>query len=108
MSPRHQISSGPSPSTSASTASSAGRLEWMSEMTATRIGRAATLAVGAVVWCGAAWLLWRTSVPSLHLSGFDEHSYFSAHALARARSYSRGEDVLWLLGTAATLVALGV
>jgi len=77
-------------------------------MTAMRIGRAATLAVGAVVWCGAAWLLWRTSVPSLHLSGFDERRYFSAHALARARSYSRGEDVLWLLGTAATLVALGV
>src|SRR5438876_195373 len=44
----------------------------MSEMTATRIGRAATLAVGVVVWCGAAWLLWRTSVPSLHLSGFDQ------------------------------------
>ncbi|HEX4526965.1 MAG TPA: M48 family metalloprotease [Gaiellaceae bacterium] len=78
----------------------------MSEMTAMRIGRAATLAVGAVVWCVAAWLLWRTSVPSLHLSGFDEHRYFSPHALARSRSYSRGEEVLWLLATAATLIAL--
>ena len=80
----------------------------MSEMTATRIGSGATLAVGAIVWCVGAWLLWRTSVPSLHLSGFDEHRYFSAHALARAHSYSRGEDVLWLLGTAATLIALCV
>ena len=60
------------------------------------------------MWCGAAWLLWRTSVPSLHLSGFDEHRYFSAHALARSRSYSRGEEVLWLLATAATLIALVV
>jgi STE24 endopeptidase len=77
-------------------------------MTATRIGRAATLAVAAVVWCGAAWLLWRTSVPSLHLSGLDQHRFFSAHALARARSYSRGEETLWLLATAATLIALGV
>src|SRR6266487_1969872 len=77
----------------------------MSERTATRIGRAAPLAVGAGVWCWAAWLLWRTSVPSLQLSGFDEHRYFSAHALARSRRYSRGEEVLWVLATAATLVA---
>src|SRR5512141_1349507 len=108
MSPRHQSSSGPSRSTSASTASSAGRFEWMSEMTATRIGRAATLAVGALVWCGLAWLLWRTSVPSLHLSGLDQHRYFTAHALARSRSYSRGEELLWLSATVATLIALGV
>ena len=47
-------------------------------------------------------------MPSLHLSGFDEHRYFSAHALARSRSYSRGEEVLWLLATAATLIALVV
>jgi len=45
-------------------------------------------------------------VPSLRLSGFDEGRYFSSHALARARSYSRGEDVLWLLSTLATLAAL--
>jgi Zn-dependent protease with chaperone function len=77
-------------------------------MTPMRIGRAATLAVAALVWCGAAWLLWRTSVPSLHLSGFDQRNFFSAHALARSRSYSRGEDVLWLLSTAATLCALVV
>ena len=80
----------------------------MSEITATRIGRGVTLAAAAVLWCWAAWLLWRTSVPSLQLSGLDPHRYFSDHALARARSYSRGEETLWLLGTAGTLVALGV
>ena len=47
-------------------------------------------------------------MPSLHLSGFDQRKYFSAHALARSRSYSTGEDVLWLLSTAATLTALAV
>lgn len=60
------------------------------------------------MWCGLALLLWRTSVPSLHLSGLDQHRYFSPHALARSRSYTRGEELLWLLGTVATLVALGV
>ena len=60
------------------------------------------------MWCGLALVLWRTSVPSLHLSGLDQHRYFSAHALARSRSYSRGEDLLWLLGTVTTLSALGV
>ncbi len=60
------------------------------------------------MWCGGAWLLWRTSVPSLHLSGLDQNRFFSAHALARSRSYSRGEETLWLLSTAAMLVALGV
>ncbi len=47
-------------------------------------------------------------MPSLHLSGLDQHRFFSAHTLARARSYSRGEDLLWLLSTVATLVALVV
>ena len=47
-------------------------------------------------------------MPSLYLSGLDQHKYFSTHALARSRSYSMGEDVLWLLSTAATLTALVV
>jgi STE24 endopeptidase len=70
--------------------------------------RGATLAFAALVWVVCAWLLWRTSVPSLHLSGLPESRYFSGRTLARARSFSRGEDVLWLLGTAAQLVALAV
>jgi Zn-dependent protease with chaperone function len=78
----------------------------MSETTATRIARGGTVAVAAVAWCAGAWLLTRTSVPSLHLSGVDARRYFSAHTLARSRSYSRGEDALWIAGTLATLAAL--
>jgi STE24 endopeptidase len=80
----------------------------MSEMTATRMTRAATLAVAAVLWCVCAWLLARTSVPSLHLSGLDQGRYFSARELARTRSYTRGEDVLYAAGVLAQLAALVV
>jgi STE24 endopeptidase len=75
-------------------------------MTAMRIRKSATLAVGAGVWCACAWLLARTSVPSLDTSGLDLHRYFSQRSLDRAASYTRGVEVLWLLSTAATLVAL--
>jgi STE24 endopeptidase len=71
-----------------------------------RIRKSATLAVGAGVWCACAWLLARTSVPSLDTSGLDLHRYFSQRSLDRAASYTRGVEVLWLLSTAATLVAL--
>jgi STE24 endopeptidase len=75
-------------------------------MTAMRIRKSATLAVGAGVWCACAWLLARTSVPSLDTSGLGLHRYFSQRSLDRAASYTRGVEVLWLLSTAATLVAL--
>ena len=75
-------------------------------MTATRMARAATLAASAAAWCVAAWLLSRTSVPSLHLSGLDERRFFSPREIARARSYSRGEDALYLASLVAQLVAL--
>jgi STE24 endopeptidase len=71
-----------------------------------RIRKSATLAVGAGVWCACAWLLARTSVPSLDTSGLDLHRYFSQRSLDRAASYTRGVEVLWLLSTAATLAAL--
>src|SRR4051794_12150919 len=80
----------------------------MSEMTATRMGKGATLAAAVAVWCVCAWLLARTTVPSLHLSGLDEHRFFSAHAIRRAGSYSRGEQALYVLGTLAELVTLVV
>jgi Zn-dependent protease with chaperone function len=80
----------------------------MSEMTAMRMTKWATLAVAAAVWCVCAWLLARTSVPSLHLGGLDAHDYFTQRSLHRATSYSRGTHVLWLLATAATLVTLVV
>lgn len=72
------------------------------------MARVATLAVGAALWCACAWLLARTSVPSLHLSGLDPHRYFTQRALDRSASYARGAEALWLLGTAATLLALVV
>src|SRR5215470_7968475 len=99
---------------SASTASRACRFPWMSETTATRMARRshisrAVLLVAAVgVWCVAAWLLARTSVPSLHLAGLDEHRLFSESELRRATRYGRGSQLLWLLGTLATLGALAV
>jgi STE24 endopeptidase len=70
--------------------------------------RGATLAFAALVWVVCAWLLWRTSVPSLHLSGLHESRYFGVQIVDRARSFSRGEDVLWLLGNLAQLAALAV
>src|SRR5438477_6373701 len=105
-SPRHHSSSGCSPTMSASTASSAWRLEWMSERTAIRTG--VTLAAAAIAWVLCAWLLARTSVPSLHLSGLDEHRYFSERALRRSARFSHGEQALRLAGTLATLGALGI
>jgi STE24 endopeptidase len=77
-------------------------------MTAIRIGKAAKLAVVAGAWCTCAWLLARTSVPSLDTTGLDPHRYFSARSLARAAGYSRGTEVLWLASTVATVVALVV
>jgi STE24 endopeptidase len=44
----------------------------------------------------------------LHLGGLDQHRFFSARSLDRAHSFGTGERVLWLLGTLATLAALGV
>ena len=67
------------------------------------------LAVGAVVaWAVGAWLLTRTSVPSLHLSGLDEHRLFSDRALHRSADYSRGVQLIWLGGTLSGLAALAV
>jgi Zn-dependent protease with chaperone function len=73
-----------------------------------RMARVGTLAVAAVVWGGCAYLLARTSVPHLQLSGFDEHRFFSARELRRATRYSRGAEAIWLGGTLATLAALAV
>lgn len=79
-------------------------------MTATRgIGRVATVVVLCAAWLAGAAFLWRTSVPSnLDLSGLDVHSLFSAHELKRAADYERFLDLLWLLKTVATIVALAV
>jgi STE24 endopeptidase len=55
-----------------------------------------------------AWLLLRTSVPSLHLAGLDQHEFFSQRALERAARFSRGEDALFVLGAIAELATLVV
>ena len=47
-------------------------------------------------------------MPSLHLSGLDTRRYFSAHELARARSFNRGEQALYVLSLAAQVAALVV
>jgi Zn-dependent protease with chaperone function len=79
-------------------------------MTATRgIGRWATVVILCAVWLVAAFLLWRTSVPSgLDVGGLDVHRFFSTRAVERAADYQRFLDVLWLLQTVATIVALYV
>jgi STE24 endopeptidase len=78
-------------------------------MTATRIGRLATLVVFLAGWLVAAVFLWRTSVPSsLDVGGLDVHRFFSAHELSRAASYQRFVNALWMLHLVAQVVALAV
>src|SRR5207302_1809492 len=78
----------------------------MSEKTAIRT--AVTLAAAAACWAASAWWLSRTSVPSLHLSGLDEHRYFSERGLRRTERFARGEDLLWLGGPLSTTLAIVV
>jgi STE24 endopeptidase len=73
-----------------------------------RAGYGLALAVGAGVWVVLAVLLWRTTVPSLDLSGLDEDRFFSARELSRAHDYEQGLRLIWLLGTIAGIVALVV
>jgi Zn-dependent protease with chaperone function len=85
----------------------------MSEMTATRkwpAWGAATIAVAAVVvWLIAAYLLLRTTVPGgLHLSGLDQHRFFSASELARTARYERFVRIVVVLSLVAEIVALFV
>jgi STE24 endopeptidase len=78
-------------------------------MTATRIGRVATLAVGAAVWALAAAALWRTKVPSdLQLPSLNPTSVFGADAIRAGERYERFFDYDWLLGTLAELATLVV
>lgn len=74
-------------------------------MTATRIGRTATLVAFAGAWVVGASLLWRTGVPDLNLNA-DAHRWFTDAQIARSRRYERFEYVLWALHLLATIVAL--
>jgi STE24 endopeptidase len=76
-------------------------------MTATRIGRVATLAVAALVWVLAGAALWRTQVPSnLRLPALDPSSVFGSAAVRAGERYERFLVYDWLLGTLAALAAL--
>ena len=70
--------------------------------------RAAFLLALAAGWAIAAWLLWRTSVPALHLPHLDEHGPFAPDALRRAQHYSEVERLFWLGTTITQLVVLGL
>lgn len=72
------------------------------------MGKGGKLAAAVVLWCVCAYLLGRTTVPSLHLSGLDQHRLFSARELRRAEHFSRGEDLLFVLATLAKLTALAI
>src|SRR3954469_2555269 len=78
----------------------------MSEMTATRIGRGATLAVGLAVWLVAAFFLWRASVPGdLNPPHLRPAAIFTPGQIRHAAHFSGLLD--WLL-VGATLVQLAV
>jgi STE24 endopeptidase len=74
-------------------------------MTATRIGRTATLVAFVGAWVVGALLLWRTSVPDLHIHG-DARRWFGADQIARSQRYERFEYVLWALALVAKITAL--
>jgi Zn-dependent protease with chaperone function len=80
----------------------------MSEMTAMRIGRWATVVVLCVGWLVAAYFLWRTSVPHLDTGGLDARRYFSAALTHRAARYQTVLDLLWLGHVLAEIAALAV
>jgi STE24 endopeptidase len=74
-------------------------------MTATRIVRGATLAVAGAVWIVLAALLWRTTVPSLHVPRLDERAVFGAVLVRHAQRYERFLVWDWLAGTAIAVAA---
>jgi Zn-dependent protease with chaperone function len=82
----------------------------MSEMTATRIGRPATIAVAALaVWLLAAFFLLRTKVPgNLDPPRLDAQTVFGAEATRAGARFDRFFDYNWLLGTLTSLAVLGV
>ena len=70
--------------------------------------RVALVAALAAVWAVAAWLLWRTSVPSLHIPRLDEHGYFTAAQLRTADDFSRFGELTWAGAAVVQLAVLVV
>src|SRR5919202_5544828 len=84
----------------------------MSEMTATRIARAATIPVAVALWLLAARWLWRTEVPDdLDPPRLQARRFFSEailHRTARHEGFLRVDFLLSLGAGLAVLVALAV
>lgn len=70
--------------------------------------RAALFLASAAVWAVAAWLLWRSSLPTYHLPHLAESALFPPRALHRAQHYSGVERLFWLGKTLTQLIVLGV
>jgi STE24 endopeptidase len=70
--------------------------------------RAALLLAFAGIWAVAVWLLWRSSLPALHLPHLDEHALFPPNALHRAQHYSGVERLFWVAQTVTQLAVLGL
>src|SRR6266536_2505286 len=103
------MESGAHASISSSTAMSDCSLAWTSKMTATRIGRLATVVVFLTGWVVGAFFLWRTSVPSsLDVGGLDVHRFFSKDELDSATRYQRFVDALWAAHLVAGIIALAI
>ena len=62
--------------------------------------------MGIGLWLAAAWLLWRTAVPSLDLPSVQARDVFGARELARSERYERGLRLFWLGATVVQLVVL--
>lgn len=78
-------------------------------MTAKTAGRAALLAVLAAVWAVAAYLLWRSSVPSsLRLPQVPVRQLFSAAQLHAASSFGRFTTLDWVLAEVTQLIVFGL
>lgn len=77
-------------------------------MRARVVAGAGVAAALATLWAVAAYLLWGSSVPGLHLPHLDPHAYFSARQLHDSSSYERGARLLWIATTLAQLGALAV
>src|SRR5256885_216351 len=78
-------------------------------MTATRLGKTATLVLLASAWVAAGWFLWQTTVPGdLDPPHIDPHRFWSDHALHRAAHFDGVLRWLYVAALLAQLAALVV
>jgi STE24 endopeptidase len=81
----------------------------MSEITATRVIRVATITAATALGLAAAVLLWQTEVPGdLAMPKLDPREEFGAAELDETADYARFLRVDWLLSTLAQLLVLAI